>query len=92
MNKYKRKLLGIVTIFIITIQSSCYARNIPQDFPSISCPAAILINMADNEILFQKNAYEKMYPASTTKIMTAILVLESRNAPHRYCNCKRICC
>lgn len=30
------------------------------------------------KILYEKNAYDKMYPASTTKIMTAILALENR--------------
>ena len=28
------------------------------------------------KIIYEKNAYEKMFPASTTKIMTAILALE----------------
>ena len=28
------------------------------------------------DILFEKNGYQKMYPASTTKILTAIIVLE----------------
>lgn len=30
-----------------------------------------------DKILYAKNAYEKMYPASTTKLMTAILTLEN---------------
>ena len=39
--------------------------------------AAILIEKTTGKILYEKNAYEKKYPASTTKILTAILVIEN---------------
>lgn len=42
----------------------------------ITSEAAVLFNIDDRTVLFSKNAYEKMYPASITKIMTAILALE----------------
>lgn len=35
--------------------------------------------LGTGKILYEKNAREKRYPASTTKIMTAILALEHRN-------------
>ena len=38
--------------------------------------AAILIDADTGSVLFEKNANEKLYPASTTKIMTALLALE----------------
>ena len=34
-------------------------------------------------VLYEKDAYAKAYPASTTKIMTAILVLEKGNLKDR---------
>jgi D-alanyl-D-alanine carboxypeptidase (penicillin-binding protein 5/6) len=37
---------------------------------------AILINYKNGAVLFDKNGTEKMYPASMTKIMTAIVALE----------------
>lgn len=37
---------------------------------------AILIRLDDNTILLQKRSEEKIYPASLTKIMTAIVVIE----------------
>lgn len=43
----------------------------------INSPHAILIDIDTGRVLFQKNAYEATYPASTTKILTAILVLEN---------------
>lgn len=44
--------------------------------PAVNARAAILINSGNGEILFTKNADRVMAPASTTKIMTAILGLE----------------
>lgn len=41
--------------------------------------SAILIDYKSGEILFEKEAYVKRYPASTTKIMTLILIYEEIN-------------
>ncbi len=42
----------------------------------LNSPNAILIRLEDNTILMQKNSEEKIYPASLTKIMTAIVAIE----------------
>ena len=39
--------------------------------------AAVLMDGETGELLLQKNARDRMYPASTTKIMTLLLALES---------------
>ena len=44
---------------------------------TIDSPACILMESSTGKILYEKNANEVRYPASTTKIMTAILVLEN---------------
>ncbi len=44
--------------------------------PDILCDTAVLIDANTGTILAGKNADQKMYPASTTKIMTAILAIE----------------
>lgn len=43
----------------------------------VSSPQAILIDLDSGKTLFQKDAYSPVYPASTTKILTAILTLEN---------------
>lgn len=43
----------------------------------ITAKAGMLVCMDTEEILFEKNIDEKIYPASVTKIMSAILMLES---------------
>ena len=39
--------------------------------------ACIVINATTGEVLFEHNSTQRMYPASTTKIMTLLLALES---------------
>jgi serine-type D-Ala-D-Ala carboxypeptidase (penicillin-binding protein 5/6) len=45
---------------------------------SISAKRAILMNADTGTILYEKNAYEKCYPGSITKIATAIYFLEKK--------------
>lgn len=45
--------------------------------PNISAGSAIVIDAEDGKTLYEKNADKKAYPASTTKIMTAMLTLET---------------
>lgn len=40
-------------------------------------PCIVMIEEDTGDVLYDKKAYEKMYPASTTKIMTAILAIEN---------------
>ena len=44
---------------------------------SIQAKAAILVDDDYQEILYEQNAHEKNYPASITKVMTTMLVIES---------------
>ena len=44
--------------------------------PSLSAKSAILINADDGSVYFESNADERMGPASTTKLMTALVALE----------------
>lgn len=39
-------------------------------------PSCLLMESKTGNVIYEKKGYEKMYPASTTKIMTAILTLE----------------
>lgn len=43
----------------------------------LSCGAAILVDITDNDIIFKKNIFDQLYPASTTKVMTTLVALEN---------------
>lgn len=47
--------------------------------PEIHSQAAIVVEIGTGELLYAKNATKKMYPASTTKLLTALLTLEQGN-------------
>ena len=44
--------------------------------PAVSAAGAVLIRADTGAILFEKDAEKRLYPASTTKIMTALVALE----------------
>jgi serine-type D-Ala-D-Ala carboxypeptidase (penicillin-binding protein 5/6) len=64
--------LLICLLFLTTIQSKSFAAQAP----SINAPSAVLIDLNSGKILYKKNADTKYGPASTTKVMTALLTLE----------------
>lgn len=47
--------------------------------PQITAQAAILMDADTGIILYAKNIHEKLYPASTTKILTSLLAIENGN-------------
>lgn len=68
----------LITYFFIQIFDNFSFANNSTEIETYS-PSCILIENSTGKILYEKNAYEKMYPASTTKVMTAILTLENTN-------------
>lgn len=66
----KKFLFFLSFIFFCIIPSQILA-------VSVNSPSAILIDADTGRVLYEKNADEASYPASTTKILTAILALEN---------------
>jgi D-alanyl-D-alanine carboxypeptidase (penicillin-binding protein 5/6) len=66
--------LAIMLSFIIINTGISYAQ---AQAPSPDAGAYILIDAATGDVLCEKNSDAALYPASTTKIMTAIIALES---------------
>ena len=50
-----------------------------QTFPVVSAQGVMAIDVASNTTMYEKNADEPLLPASTTKIMTAMVSLENYN-------------
>lgn len=62
----------IVTLLLTTICSYPAAAE-----PVVEVPSAILMDQATGSILFEKNADEQRAPASVTKVMTMLLIMEA---------------
>lgn len=74
MTMRKRVLLFIMIIcFLLTMNVPTYAVNI-----NVSAHSAILMDQQSGRVLYEKNAHEKQRIASITKVMTAILAIESK--------------
>lgn len=71
--KLLSKLIIILMLFNTFIFTS-YGQEI-----GISAESAIVIDAKTGRVLFEKNAHKRMYMASTTKIMTALVALEKGN-------------
>lgn len=72
----KKFLVVFVVLFLFSTYSFSYGEDLNLD---ISGEGAILIDTDTGEILYEKNSHSQFYPASTTKIMTAILAIENGN-------------
>ena len=44
--------------------------------PQVTATSAIVMEVSTGRVIYQRNAWQKMFPASTTKIMTLVLALE----------------
>ncbi len=71
--KTKKLFITIFSLIIVFINTTCFA----IDADKLYAESAILIDSNSGKVLFEKNMNQKMYPASTTKIMTAILTIEN---------------
>ena len=74
MKKSFKKSFIILLILIFTTYSFSFAGEL-----NLVGESAILIDKDTGQILYEKNPHKQMYPASTTKIMTAILAFEKGN-------------
>lgn len=78
MRGKKRILCGLLAFVLAAVMLFCPAAAISYepDF-TLTSKAVYLENLDTGLVLYEKNADQQMYPASLTKIMTAILVLEN---------------
>ena len=75
----RKIIIIIVVIMLFGFSEPVY--GLPEvaelDPPEVSAQNAILIEANSGEVLYEKNASDKAYPASITKIMTAFLAIEN---------------
>jgi len=72
-------LFFALLLSLCLIPSALAAEDVPQlpADPNILAKAALLVDVNTDSIAYAKNEHQELYPASLTKIMTALLVLEA---------------
>ena len=72
-----KKILSIFLAFLFISVPAYAIETVPEESITIPAPYAILMEKTTGEIIYEKSAYEHVYPASVTKIMTLLLVMEA---------------
>lgn len=65
---------------VALILALALALAIPVQALEVSAPSALLMEKETGSVLFAKNEHEKLEPASVTKVMTLLLVMEAIDA------------
>ena len=77
----KKTVAVLITILIFAVSFPSKAAAAEElglpPFPEIESPNIVLMDADSGEVLFQKNGDKKCYPASTTKLLTALLTIEN---------------
>lgn len=79
MKKAKKFLAVLLSGILLLSNTTCINAKETKwpKCPKISAKAGIVMEVSTGTILAEKNIHEQHYPASTTKLMTALLALEN---------------
>ena len=70
----KRMLCAILLISIIFVWQPTQAKAAPME---VKAKSALLMDVTTGTVLFEQNAHEALAPASVTKVMTLLLIMEA---------------
>ena len=65
---YKITMIIMLLIVVLTYNTKVYA----DDELSVNAKAALIVETNTGKIIYEKDIYEQNYPASVTKILTAL--------------------
>ena len=70
----------IINIFIISFGADNSINELnnssADNFLNLECGSAVLMEQSTGQVLYSYNAHEKLRPASVTKIMSILLIME----------------
>lgn len=73
--KFTLSLIALLTVLCLSALPALLARA--DGPPQIGAVAAVVIDQASGKVLYKKDMNAEHYPASTTKVLTALLTLEN---------------
>ncbi|SCH82688.1 D-alanyl-D-alanine carboxypeptidase dacB precursor [uncultured Ruminococcus sp.] len=77
LSRMVQKFTALILLFTALFASFPAVAHAEEKLPSVSAKSAILINADTGAVLYAKNEKERLPMASTTKIMTALIALET---------------
>ncbi|MBE6990609.1 MAG: D-alanyl-D-alanine carboxypeptidase [Ruminococcaceae bacterium] len=72
-----RRILSVFLLAVLLTGLLCVVPAQAIEDPDIQARAAMLVDADTGRVLYEKNGYTAQYPASITKVMVALLVLEA---------------
>ncbi len=75
MRRLSDKLICLLTICVI-----CFGIIIPvssAEDMNLNCKSAVLMDFGTGKLIYEQNSHEKLPPASVTKVMTMLLIMEA---------------
>ncbi len=78
----KKIAVAVICSAVLMFSENTYVYA--DDIPEVSARAAVVISADTGEIIYSKNCNEKLPMASTTKIMSALLCIESGNLYEKF--------
>ena len=75
MNHRKKLLAAALAAALLALPAP--AAQAASGTPTVNCGAAVLMEKETGTILYEQNSHDKLEPASVTKIMTLLLVMEA---------------
>ena len=70
------KRIGII-LMALALMATCLPLSVSAAPAEVSAKSAVLMDAATGTILYEQNAHEKLAPASVTKVMTMLLIMEA---------------
>ncbi|BCJ85806.1 D-alanyl-D-alanine carboxypeptidase family protein [Effusibacillus dendaii] len=84
----RKLIIWVLALLLIVTMLPLFAFA-AEPAPSIQSESGFLIDLKSGQVLYSKNENERLYPASITKIMTAILALENSKLDEQVVTSKR---
>lgn len=72
----KKIICALLSLLLLTVPVLAINTLSDGDI-AISAPSAVLMEKTSGEVIYEKNAHERLSPASVTKVMTMLLIVEA---------------
>lgn len=73
-----KKILSVILCIFITAAPMCVCVSALEEIPEgVKAKSVVLMDQTTGQVLLKQNENEKLYPASVTKIMSLLLVMEA---------------
>jgi len=77
LNTYSMAIYTTIPVWSENTDTTEVNADTASDFLNIESESAILIEQSSGKILYEKNSHDKLRPASVTKIMSILLIMEA---------------